>query len=71
MVIRSPKKFLDFVFFKAGKSAAIDFPDRKSVLDALRGVFFVLENHLDPGQISHVKKILNKDIVELIEEYVE
>ncbi len=71
VVIRTPKKFLDFIFFKAGKSANTDFPDRKSMLEALRGVFFVLENHLDPGQISHVKKILNKDIVELIVEYVE
>lgn len=71
VIIRSPKKFLDFIFFKGGKYAASDFPDRQEVLAALRAVFFVLENQMDYGQIQHLKKTINKEIVEMIEEYAE
>jgi uncharacterized protein (DUF2267 family) len=71
VVIRSPQKFLDFIYSKAGINAHMDFPDRESILDALQAVFFVLENHMDYGQILQIKHIMNQEIVDLIDAYEE
>jgi uncharacterized protein (DUF2267 family) len=71
VVIRSPQKFLQFIYSKAGITAHLDFPDRQSIVDALQAVFFVLENHMDYGQILQVKHIMNQEIVELIDAYEE
>jgi uncharacterized protein (DUF2267 family) len=69
VVIRNPEKFLDFIYQKNGISAQRDFPDRESVVDALQAVFFVLSNHMDYGQVEHIKRMLNKELVMLIESF--
>lgn len=67
--IRRADDFLNFIYLKAGRTAPLDFPDRQSIRNALSSVFFVLENHMDFGQINHVKNLLNRELVEMIEEY--
>jgi uncharacterized protein (DUF2267 family) len=67
--IRSRKKFIEFIYDKAGASAPADFPTAQSVADALQTVFFVLERHMDYGQVRKVKHLLNIELVDLINGY--
>lgn len=69
VIIRGRDRFIDFVCSKDRFTAAYDFPDRQSVQEALRAVFFVLENNMDYGQVHQIKNMLNKEIVNLIEGY--
>ena len=69
VIIRRADDFLNFIYLKAGKRAYIDFPDKDAIRKSLSAVFFILENHMDYGQIFNVKNLLNREIVEMIEEY--
>jgi uncharacterized protein (DUF2267 family) len=65
--IRRPHDFLDYIFYKDEFGANVDFPHANSVREALKGVFRVLADHMDGGQIRQIKKIIGKEIVMLIE----
>jgi uncharacterized protein (DUF2267 family) len=65
--IRSGRKFLDLIYEKDGRSAPLDFPDNYSLVEALRGVYSVLETHMDEEQTGHIKHMLHYEIVRLIE----
>jgi uncharacterized protein (DUF2267 family) len=67
VVIRHAHDFLDYIFYKNEFSANVDFPEEDSVEDALRGVFRVLECYMEPAQIGHIKHMMGKELVELIE----
>lgn len=69
VIIRGRERFIDFVCSKDQFTAAYDFPNRQSVQEALRAVFFVLENNMDFGQVDQIKKLMNKEIVNMIEGY--
>jgi hypothetical protein len=45
------------------------FEDGNAVAKALSGVFTVLENNMDFGQVEQIKGLLHDDIVRLIERY--
>jgi uncharacterized protein (DUF2267 family) len=65
--IRSGRRFLDLIYERDGKAAPLDFPDNYSILEALRGVYAVLELHMDAEQTGHIKHMLHYEIVRLIE----
>ena len=65
--IRDKRVFIAFIRKKAGLTAFIDFPGSLSVIKALRAVFFVLEQTMSPGQIRHIKRLLNRELLELLE----
>ena len=67
--IRNREKVIDFIYGKEGTTSQIDFPNRKSVADALHGVFTVLELNMDFGQVQQIKNLMNNDLVDLIEGY--
>lgn len=69
VVIRSRREFIEFVRSKAGVSAPADFPTPQSVVDALKSVFFVLERNMSYGQVRQIKKLLNIELVDLINGY--
>lgn len=69
VIIRGRESFIDFVCSKDHLTALRDFPDRESVEEAIRAVFFVFENNMDYGQVNQIKKLLNKDIVNMIDGY--
>ena len=66
VIIRNRKKFIEFIHYKAGVSAAADFPDPESVEEALRAVFYVMERNMSYGQVQHVKNALNLELQDLI-----
>lgn len=63
--IRNRAEFLEFVRDKDRRNAPVDFPSQASVIDALRGVFRVLERTIDPGQLRHIKAMFNKELLPL------
>jgi uncharacterized protein (DUF2267 family) len=65
--IRNRAEFLDYVREKDRQNAAVDFPSQASVIDAIRAVFRVLEDTVDPGQVRHIKKMFNKELQPLFE----
>lgn len=67
VLIRRRDEFVDFIRFKNRFAAIHDFPTPDFVVIGLRGVFRVLERWMDPGQINHVKRILNSDLCDLID----
>ena len=67
VIIRSKEKFIEFVRSKDGLAAPVDFPDRESVIFALQAVFYVLELNMSYGQVEQIKKMLNIEIVDLID----
>lgn len=67
--IRTREKFIDFIYSKSGITAPIDFPDRESVVEGLHAVFIVLESNMDYGQVHQIKRMMNIDIVDLIDGY--
>jgi uncharacterized protein (DUF2267 family) len=67
VVIRSGTQFLDYICYKDGASGPSDFPTQQSVARALRGVFNVLEDYMDAGQIRQVKHIVGRGISEIID----
>jgi uncharacterized protein (DUF2267 family) len=67
VVIRRPHDFLDYIYYKDEFCAHIDFPNDNSVADALQGVFRVLEDYMEPGQIRQIKKIMGNAISDLID----
>ena len=69
VVIRHPGKFLDFIYEKAGLTAAVDFYDDHAIIEALQAVFYVLEQNMDLGQVQQVKHIFNDEITHLIDNY--
>jgi uncharacterized protein (DUF2267 family) len=69
VVIRSREGFIEYVRSKAGPSAAVDFPTSQSVMNALQSVFFVLERNMSYGQVQQIKKLLNIELVNLINGY--
>jgi uncharacterized protein (DUF2267 family) len=69
VVIRSRKKFIEFVRSKAGAAAEVIFPDHISVAQGLQAVFYVLEKNMSYGQVEQIKRMLNIEIVDLIEGY--
>ena len=70
VVIRNSEKFIAFVRSKDGHAATIDFPDRASVIFALQAVFYVLELNMGYGQVAQIKKMLNLEIVDLIDSVI-
>lgn len=69
VLLRHKEEFFDYIYDMDGLAAFTDFPDPDAIEEALQAVFFVLENHMSPGQIKQIKNILNKEIVEIIDEY--
>jgi uncharacterized protein (DUF2267 family) len=69
VVIRSREGFIEFVRSKAGPLAAVDFPTSQSVINALQSVFFVLERNMSYGQVQQIKKLMNIELVNLINGY--
>jgi len=67
VVIRNADDFLDFIYEKDGLAAAADLPTPIAAEEALQGVFRVLENTIDVGQIEQVKALLGRAICDLIE----
>jgi uncharacterized protein (DUF2267 family) len=67
VVIRHGEDFLDFIYSKDPMAADIDFPDQHSIQEALNGVFTVLYDYMDPGQIDSIKYLMGDEIVELID----
>ncbi len=65
--IRSKQKFIDYVYYKIGSTAEVDFPDNDSIVRALQAVFFVLELNMSYGQVEQIKHILNSELVSLFE----
>jgi uncharacterized protein (DUF2267 family) len=68
VVIRSPKKFLEYIYHKDGLAAPADFEDKEAIIDGLQAVFTVLQHHMSYGQVEQIKKMLNVEIVALIED---
>ncbi len=68
VVIRHADEFIDFIYNKNGRASEKDFPERYHVIDALKGVFRVLERNMDYGQVQQIKEMFNNEIVELIEQ---
>jgi uncharacterized protein (DUF2267 family) len=66
--IRRADDFIDFVRLKNRFSAIIDFRSPYDVIKALHAVFYVLENHMDLGQIQQIKRMLPQEIVYLIDQ---
>lgn len=69
VVVRTASEFLDMVYFKNRQHAVNDFPNEGSVVRAVQGVFRVLERRMDHGQVQQIKRMLNREIVEMIEGY--
>jgi uncharacterized protein (DUF2267 family) len=69
VVIRSPRRFMDFIYEKAGLTARIDFPDDYAIIEGLQAVFYVLEQSMDFGQVHQIKHALNQEITHLIDNY--
>jgi uncharacterized protein (DUF2267 family) len=67
IAIRNPNDFTDFIFSKDGKAAHSDFPTRDHVIDALKGVFNILEKNMEYGQVQQIKHMFNMEILELID----
>jgi uncharacterized protein (DUF2267 family) len=67
--LRNTSDFLGYIYFKDGPSAERDFPNEDALIDALKGVFLVLEDYMDHGQVAQVKRLLGRDIYELIDTY--
>lgn len=69
IVIRNREQFMDFIRSKSGRTAAVDFPTRESIFRALQAVFYILEHNMDHGQVEQIKKLLNVELADLIENY--
>jgi uncharacterized protein (DUF2267 family) len=69
VIIRHKEEFLDYIYDKDEPTSFADFPDAGSIEEGLQAVFFVLENHMSAGQVRQLKNMLNKEIVELIDDY--
>ncbi|MDO9186132.1 MAG: DUF2267 domain-containing protein [Bacteroidia bacterium] len=67
ITIRNKEEFIEFVRGKDGLTAEKDFPDRESVVNALKAVFFVLEFNMSTGQVEQIKKMFNIELLSLIE----
>jgi uncharacterized protein (DUF2267 family) len=65
--IRNQNDFLDYIRSKDRMSEMEDFPDQEAVVEGLRAVFTILEEHMDAGQINKIKRLLPAVIVHLIE----
>lgn len=68
VLIRNSEDFINFVRLKNRFSAITDFHSPYDVIRALHAVFYVLERHMDLGQVQQIKGLLPKDIVHLIEQ---
>jgi uncharacterized protein (DUF2267 family) len=66
--IRNADDFINFVRLKNRFSAVADFHSPYDVIRALNAVFYVLERHMDIGQIQQIKMMLPKKIVHLIDQ---
>jgi uncharacterized protein (DUF2267 family) len=60
--IRHPKEFIDYVYYKGGRSAQRDFPDPGFVEDSIAAVFRVLEKNMDYGQVAQIKRLMNDEL---------
>lgn len=65
--IRSAEDFLDYVEEKNLLNADYDFGRVGSTAEAVRGVFRVLEDYMDPNQTEDVKHVVGRDIRQLLE----
>lgn len=65
VVIRRADDFLGYIYLKNELSASVDFPDRESVAEALRGVFRVLACYMDRGQIEDARMVIGADLARL------
>jgi uncharacterized protein (DUF2267 family) len=66
--IRNSTDFINFVRLKNRFAAVSDFHSPYDVIRALHAVFYVLEKHMDLGQVQQIKGMLPSDIVHLIEQ---
>jgi uncharacterized protein (DUF2267 family) len=69
--IRDKRVFIEFIRRKAGGTASIDFPNARSVIRAFQAVFVVLEYNMNYGQTDQIKKLLNRELVDLLEDHQE
>jgi uncharacterized protein (DUF2267 family) len=68
VLIRNADDFINFVRLKNRFSAVADFHSPYDVIRALHAVFYVLERHMDIGQVQQIKQLLPMEIVHLIEQ---
>ncbi|HYG15052.1 MAG TPA: DUF2267 domain-containing protein [Bacteroidia bacterium] len=66
VVIRSTRRFLEYIQDKNRFAAVSDFRYEDGVIRALQAVFTVLENHMSIGQVDHVLNLLPAEVCELI-----
>lgn len=66
VILRKREDFIEYVYYRYGPGAWNDFPDMEMMADAISGVFFVLEQNMDEGQVEQIRNMLNKEIAELI-----
>jgi uncharacterized protein (DUF2267 family) len=67
VLIRHGNDFINFIRLKNRFSAIADFHSPYDVIKALQAVFYVLEMHMDHGQVQQIKRMLPFEIVNLIE----
>lgn len=67
VAIRHADDFINFIYNKNGSASYVDFPEKRHVIEALRGVFRVLERNMDYGQVEQIKHMFNTEIYEMID----
>jgi uncharacterized protein (DUF2267 family) len=67
--IRRADDFLDLIYTKNELAAGVDFPGNASIKSGLRGVFRVLQNYMDRGQVEQIKYMMGDDIRMMIDGY--
>jgi uncharacterized protein (DUF2267 family) len=68
VMIRHASDFINFVRLKNRFSAVADFHSPYDVIRAIHAVFFVLEKHMELGQVQQIKRVLPLEIVHLIDQ---
>jgi len=65
VVLRHPSEFLDYLRYKNRSAERYDYPDDRSVEEAIASVFRVLERTMDYGQVEQIKHMMNDEIAYL------
>lgn len=67
VVCRTGEEFMDLVESKGGVTTYDDFPTSRHTAFSIRGVFTVLENTVDMGQIEKIRHMLGHETLDLID----
>lgn len=67
--LRHAGDFLDYIYYKGGQAAEIDFPNEDAIIDALKAVFNVLNYYMEFGQVAQIKRLLGKEVENMIDTY--